>query len=147
MTGKPSDGGSNFRQALAGGAAYATAALLLVAAVSSIVQGIAALLDNRVVVITPNYIVAFNMTAWGVIHLVVGSIAAAVAAGLLRGAIWARVAAITTASLSVVSMFLWVAHAPVWSILTIVIDIVIIWALLTWESPRNRGNRETRYQQ
>lgn len=147
MTGKPSDGGSTLRQALAGVAAYATAALLLLAAASSIVQGIFALIDNRIVVITPNYIVAFNMTLWGCIHLIVGLAAAAIAVGLLRGTVWARIAAITIASLSIVSMFLWVAHSPVWSTLTIVLDIVVIWALLTWESPRSLAGRETQHRQ
>lgn len=142
MTAKPPEGGSNLRQALAGIAAYATAALLLVAAASSIGQGIFALIDNRIVVITPNYIVGFNLTLWGYIHLIVGLAAAAIAVGLLRGAAWARIAAIAITSLSIISMFLWVAHAPQWSILTIVLDIVVIWALLTWESPRNRATHE-----
>jgi hypothetical protein len=87
------------------------------------------------------------MTLWGCIHLIVGLAAAAIAVGLLRGTVWARIAAITIASLSIVSMFLWVAHSPVWSTLTIVLDIVVIWALLTWESPRSLAGRETQHRQ
>jgi len=51
----------------------------------------------------------------------------------------ARVAAIIMASLSIVSMFMWLPHTPIWSIVTIALDVFIIWAVATWESPRVRN--------
>ena len=46
------------------------------------------------------------------------------------------------ASLSIVSQFLWLPHYPVWAIVVIALDIFVIWAVATWESPAARAARE-----
>jgi hypothetical protein len=126
-------------QVVAGITTYAVAALLWVSAVLTVLQGISAIVDDELVVVTTNYTYAFNTSTWGWIHVVVGILLAAVAFGLFWGATWAQVAAIIMASLSIVSMFMWLPHTPVWSIVTIALDVLIIWAVATWESPRVRN--------
>lgn len=130
------------RHVVAGITTYAAAAVLLVAAALTVLQGISALVDDKLVVVTPEYVYEFNTTAWGFIHVILGALLLAVAFGLFWSATWARVAAIIIASLSIVSMFMWLPQAPVWSIVTIALDIIVIWAVATWESPRARGRRE-----
>lgn len=49
---------------------------------------------------------------------------------------WARVIAIMMASLSIVATLLWLPCYPVWSIVVIALDIVVIWAIATWGRPR-----------
>jgi hypothetical protein len=138
MSGKSSrEGGS--RQALAGITTYVAAGLLLATALPAIGLGIAALLDNRVVIIAPNYVFTFDTRLWGAIHLIVGITAGAIAVGMFWGTAWARIAAVTIASLSIVSMFFWLSTSPFWSIVTIVLDIAVVWAVLTWQSPRARA--------
>lgn len=128
------------RQAVAGVATYAAAAVLWVSGVVTILQGISAVFNDKLIVVTPDYVYKFNTTAWGWIHIILGVLLGAVAFGLFWSTIWARVAVIIIASLSIVSMFMWLPHSPVWSIVTIALDIFIIWAVATWESPwaRNR---------
>ena len=134
------------RHVVAGLTTYAAAAVLLVTAALTILQGISALVDDKLVVVTPDYVYQFNTTVWGAIHVVLGLLFTAVAFGLFWSATWARAAAIMAAiimaALSIVSMFMWMPHAPVWSIVTIALDIVVIWAVATWESPRSRVKRE-----
>ena len=48
---------------------------------------------------------------------------------VLRGAVWARVAGIAVAALSAVLNFMWLPYYPVWSILIIAVDVLVIWAL------------------
>jgi hypothetical protein len=126
-------------QVVAGITTYAAAAMLWVSAVLTALQGISALANDKLVVVTTDYVYEFNTSTWGWIHIVVGILLTAVAFGLFWGATWARVAAIIIASLSIVSMFMWLPHTPVWSIVTIALDVLVIWAVATWESPRVRG--------
>lgn len=46
-------------------------------------------------------------------------------------ATWARAAAIVIASFSIITQFLWLPHYPVWAILIIALDVLVIWAAAT----------------
>lgn len=123
-------------QVVAGSATFAAAALILTSALLTILQGLSALGDDDLVVVgqgNVDYIYAFNTTVWGWILIVLGVLAAAVAFGLFWGKSWARVAAIVMASLSIVGMFLWLPHYPVWAIVVIALDVIVIWAVSAWK--------------
>lgn len=124
------------KQGYAFGISIVAAALLFVAGLVSIFQGISAIANDKLFVIGPNYIFEFNLTGWGWIHLILGIIAVLIAGGLPLGADWARVAAIVIASLSIVVQFLWLPYYPAWAILIIVLDLIVIWAVSTWDPDR-----------
>jgi len=132
------------KHVVAGITTYAAAAVLLVASALTFLQGVSALLNDKLVVVTPQYIYSFNTTVWGIVHIALGLLLTAVALGLFWSVTWARAAAIIIAALSIVSMFMWLPQAPIWSVVTIALDIFIIWAVATWESPRARVKREHR---
>jgi len=48
---------------------------------------------------------------------------------LFQGALWARVVGIAVAALSAVLNFMWLPYYPIWSILIIAVDVLVIWAL------------------
>ena len=54
---------------------------------------------------------------------------AAVGIFVLRGALWAGIVGIGIAGLSALANFLWLPYYPVWAILIITLDVIIIWAL------------------
>jgi hypothetical protein len=124
------------RNVVAGGTSIAAGALLLVTGVLTVLQGISAVVNDDLLVVTPDYAYKFNTTTWGWIHIVVGVLLAAIAIGLIRGADWARVAAIVMASVSIVVMFLWLPYYPVWSLVVIALDVIVIWAVATWDTGR-----------
>lgn len=124
------------RQVVAGSATFAAAALILTSALLTILQGVSALGADDLLVVGEGdveYIYEFNTTVWGWILIVLGIMLAAVAFGLFWGRAWARVAAIVMASLSIVGMFLWLPHYPVWAIVVIALDIIVIWAVSAWK--------------
>lgn len=121
------------KQGTAFGITVVAAALLFVAGIVGIFAGISAIAGDDIYVATPDYIYEFNLTTWGWIHLIVGIIAIIVAGGLGVGSGWARVSAIIIASLSIITQFLWLPYNPWWAILIIVLDLIVIWAVATWQ--------------
>lgn len=59
-----------------------------------------------------------------------------VAIGLLAGQTWGRVMAMVIAALAIIANFLWLPYYLWWSILIIIINVVVIWAVATWR-PHN----------
>lgn len=122
------------QQGFAGGTVFAAAILLFVVGALGILQGISALVEDEVFVVGPEYTYELDLTAWGWIHLIVGIIAVLIAIGLFTGATWARIAAVIIAALSIIANFLWLPYFPLWAILIIAVDLVVIWAVTTWDT-------------
>ncbi|MGV9712708.1 DUF7144 family membrane protein [Gordonia sp. NPDC003424] len=122
------------KEGIAGGATLGAAALLLVAGIVGLLQGISAVANDDLFVAGPQYIYKLDLTSWGWIHILLGVIAIVVAFGMFAAATWARVAAILIASLSIIANFLWLPYYPWWSVLLIALDILIIWAVATWRT-------------
>ncbi|MBF6168689.1 hypothetical protein IU486_28680 [Streptomyces gardneri] len=123
-------------QAVAAGTSIGAAILLMAVGILSILEGISAIAKDEVFVATPGYTYQFNTTTWGWIHLVLGSLLVIAAAGLMSGAMWARVIAVFLAALSILANFLWLPYYPWWSIVVIALNVVVIWAVTTWHPRR-----------
>lgn len=132
----PQSGSSPMRQGLAVGGTIAAAALLLTAGVINLLQGISAVVEDDIFVVGPQYTYNLDLTGWGWIHIVVGVLLILTALALMTGATWARVTAIVLACLSIIANFLWIPYYPLWSILIIALDVVVIWAIATWSPER-----------
>lgn len=111
-----------------GGVAFA-GVLLLCSGVLAVLQGIAALAEDEVYARVGSYVYELSLTGWGCVHLVLGVLAAATGAGLLRDAAWARLTGIFLASLSLVAQFLFLPYEPLWSVVVMAIDVFVIRAL------------------
>lgn len=122
------------RRGLAAITTFAVAALFLTAGTLTVLQGIAGLAEDELIVVGDDYTYRLDGTTWGWIHIVIGALILIVAVGLLMAATWARVVAIGLAALSIIANFLWLPYYPLWSILVIVLDVVVIWAVATWDA-------------
>jgi hypothetical protein len=105
--------------------------LMIVVGVWGVLAGIAAILNDEVYVTTPDYVYSFDLTSWGWIHLILGALLAVAGVGVVQGATWARVVGIALAALSLLANFAFIPYYPIWSILIIALDVVVIWALAT----------------
>ncbi|MFI5687212.1 hypothetical protein [Streptomyces sp. NPDC051636] len=117
----------------AGGAVFA-GVLLLMNGILAVLQGISALAADDVWSRVGDYVYKINLTGWGWILVILGVIAVATGAGILKGAEWARFVGIVLAALGMVAQFLFLPYAPVWSIIMIGLDFFVIWALATYRS-------------
>lgn len=113
-----------------GWAAFA-GVILFVVGVFNILYGLAALLNDSQVLVTNGYdgVLIWNLTTWGWIHLVIGAIMVAVSIGLFAVKEWARVIAVIFCVLSAIAHIGLITAFPLWSILIIVLDVLVIYNL------------------
>ena len=121
------------RNAWASGLMLFAAAMLLTVGMFQILQAIAALANDDIVVRGPEYTYHFDLTAWGWIHLLIGAVLIAVGGFLFTGAAWARWAGIAIAVLAMVANFAWLPYYPLWAICLIGLNVAVIWALAVVE--------------
>jgi hypothetical protein len=94
-------------------------------------QGLSALLrDQTYFVVGENGLLTFNYTAWGWIHLILGILLIIVGIFLLRGAGWARILAVIIVGIHMIAQFGFISSYPVWGIIMIALDALILYALL-----------------
>jgi hypothetical protein len=121
------------RQRLAAGITMLAAIMLLVAGTLSILRGIAGVTKDEVFLIPSEYSYQLDVSSWGWVHLALGVLLVAVAIGMMLTATWARIFAYCLAALSIVANFLSLPYYPWWSAIIIAIDVIIIWAVSTWD--------------
>jgi hypothetical protein len=106
---------------------------LLMAGGFQLLQGLAALIHGDFFVVVQNNTYSLNVTGWGWIHLIIGIIGIITGFALLAGQTWARVVGIVLAVLSAIANFMFLPYYPVWSILIILLDVAVIWALTVYQ--------------
>ena len=94
-------------------------------------EALAAIVNDKYLVVPPNYIYSFDLTAWGWIHLIIGLALVLIGICLLMGQGWAKIAGIVVAGIAALANFTWLPYAPFWAIIVIAIDVLVIWALVS----------------
>jgi hypothetical protein len=112
----------------AGWAAFAAFMMILIGGFHAI-QGLAAIVKDNFYAVTPNYVFEFDATTWGWIHLIGGIIVVIAGFSIFSGAVWARTIGVIVAFASALANFAWLPYSPVWSVVVITIDVLVIYAL------------------
>ncbi|MEU5774226.1 hypothetical protein ABZ819_13190 [Streptomyces venezuelae] len=102
------------------------------------IAGFAALIDDRFFARPDDYPYALDVTAWGWLHLIIGMIVLAAALTLLSGYLWARAVGVTVAGLSALECYFFVPYYPVWCLVMIALDVLVIWSLVRYARPVSR---------
>jgi hypothetical protein len=119
---KPSSG-------LAVGFAVFAGVMMIMAGSFQAIAGLVAIFENEFYATTPNYILKFDVTTWGWIHLLLGLLVLFAGIAVLSGQTWGRVIGILLASVSALANFAFIPYYPVWSLVIIALDVFVIWAL------------------
>jgi hypothetical protein len=94
------------------------------------IAGFVALFDDGYYAVTSdNLLVHVDYNVWGWAHLALGLVALAAGFGLMTGAMWARVLGIGVAMVSAIVNLAFMAAFPIWAILMITLDVLIIYAI------------------
>jgi hypothetical protein len=106
------------------------AVMMIVAGLFGAIDGLVAIVNDEVYLVGEDQIVALDFTQWGWIHLIVGSVVMAAGFAVMTGQMWARFVGVFVATMHAVSQIWFITAYPLWTILIIAIDILIIYALI-----------------
>lgn len=105
------------------------ACMLTLVGTFQLVAGLTAVIDDEFYVVVRDYAFDLDVTAWGWIHIVNGSVLLVFGLGLFARRRWAGAGAIGLAMLSGLVNFMAIPYYPVWSILVIALNVWVIWSL------------------
>jgi hypothetical protein len=95
------------------------------------IQGLAGILrDESFFTTAGGEVLVLDYTSWGWIHLIFGVLLAVVGVLLFKGSLVATALAIVLVALNLVSQFAWIGVYPWWSLIVILLDIFILYALI-----------------
>jgi hypothetical protein len=105
--------------------------MLILMGAFQIVQGLVALFDDGFYAVSSNgLVVDVDYNTWGWLHLVIGVVGVLVGVGLLAGNLAARMAGVVIAFLSALANLAFASAYPVWSVIVIAIDVIVIYAII-----------------
>jgi len=105
------------------------AVMMILAGSFQAFAGLVAIFDDEFYVTTPKYVLQFDSTSWGWIHLLMGLVVLGAGFAVMSGKTWGRVVGITLAVLSAAANFAFLPYYPFWSLTIITLDVFVIWAL------------------
>ncbi|MGH2773838.1 MAG: DUF7144 family membrane protein [Actinomycetota bacterium] len=120
---------SQTRSGTAVGFTVFAAVMMIIVGVFHSIVGLAGILEDEFYLVTRNYILEFDATTWGWIHLIGGIVVLLAGFAVLQGSVWARTVGVILAMLSAIANFAFIPFYPVWSLVIIAVDAFVIWAL------------------
>jgi hypothetical protein len=112
-----------------GWAAFA-ATMVLIAGVFNGIYGLAAIVDDNY--FAPNDLLFGNLSLWGWIHLILGVLQVLAAAMIFAGSELGALLGIMFAGFSAIAALLAIGAYPLWSVIILVLDGLIIYALTVY---------------
>lgn len=107
---------------------FASFILIMVGSLDAL-WGLAAILNGDIVTVGGEGVIVWNVTAWGWFHLILGAVLLLTAWGLWTGQDWARWTAVVLATLNAILQVGVLPAFPVWALIVIALDVIIIYGL------------------
>lgn len=80
-----------------------------------------------------------DLQSWGWVWLVVGIVLVLAGIAVVSGAEWARWVGIVTAAVAAIAFLPWIYYQPLWTILSVTLAVMVIYALATYGGRRSPG--------
>ena len=98
--------------------------------------GLAAIVNDEVVVVGGHGAIIADITAWGWVTLILAVVLVLTGFGLFSGAEWARVVGVIVVALNAIEQVWIFPAAPLWAFIVILLDVIIIYNLTArWGEP------------
>ncbi|MGW0508000.1 DUF7144 family membrane protein [Streptomyces olivaceoviridis] len=111
------------------GASLAAGGMLTFSGSLSILMGVSGIAQDSLFATSSRYTYWFDLTTWGVLHLVVGVLLVITGLAVLVHKSWGRGAGAAVAAISLITQFMFVPHYPAWAIPIMTLDLLILFAL------------------
>jgi hypothetical protein len=103
---------------------------MIVLGAFQVIEGLVAVFQRGFYVATTSHlIVHVGYATWGWVHFCIGVLIVLTGFGVMAGATWARILGIAFAVISAIVNLAFLPAYPVWGVLIIALDVVVIYAL------------------
>jgi hypothetical protein len=103
---------------------------MVMVGIFQLIEGLVALFKHGYYLVDPGHLVVhMDYTAWGWLHIGIGAVLVVTGFGVMVGQVWARVLGIAFAALSAIVNLAFLAAYPIWSVIVIALDVVVIYAI------------------
>jgi hypothetical protein len=103
--------------------------LLVVVGSLDALWGLAGILNDNVIVVGGHGAIIADITTWGWVHLILGSVMALTGMALFTGSSTARWLAVFFVTVNAISQVVWFPLAPLFGFLMVILDVTIIYQL------------------
>ena len=110
--------------------------LLLVTGVVNLVGGIAAISGSQIFIASAHSGYG-GLRAWGWVMAIFGAVQLLAAAGVWAGSQLARWLAVAAVGLNAIGQMFFIPANPLWSVLIIAVEVVVLWGLCAYGSREN----------
>jgi hypothetical protein len=108
--------------------------ILIMVGFLDLFYGLAGIFNDDVLRVGGEGVIILDTTAWGWAHFIVGIVMVLAGVGLFAGAEWARWTGVFFALLSAIGQVGLITTFPLWSILIVALDVLVIYNLTArWE--------------
>jgi hypothetical protein len=111
-------------------------AVMVIVGFLNFFYGLAAIVNDDVVVVGGHGAIIADLTTWGWITLIIAVVLVLTGFGLFVGAEWARVVGVIIVALNAIEQVWIFPAAPLWAFIVILLDVIIIYNLTArWSEP------------
>ena len=103
--------------------------MMIIAGSLNALYGLVAVVNDEWVVWGNRANLYLDLSQWGWVHLVAGLVVLISGIGLFSGNFLARTVAVIVASVSLIANFFFIPAYPIWALIVVTIDVLVIWAL------------------
>lgn len=104
--------------------------MMVMTGLFNLISGLTAVFSDKVYIGGPRVgTLVLDVTGWGWVHVILGLVLVATGVALLMGQWWARAAAIGFVALNLITQMALLPAYPFWALLTIAVDILVVWAI------------------
>jgi hypothetical protein len=105
------------------------AVIMVVAGTLNLFYGIIAAVNDEWVVWGNQANLYLDISEWGWVHIILGTVVLVSGLALFSGNVLARTVGVLVAAGSIMVNFFWLPAYPIWSIIVITMNVLVIWAL------------------
>ncbi|MGQ0774022.1 MAG: DUF7144 family membrane protein [Pseudonocardiales bacterium] len=104
--------------------------IMIIAGTFEAIAGLVALFNREYFYVpAEELVVRVSYTSWGLVHLIFGAVVMLAGFGVLTGKTWARIVGVVLAGFSAILHIAFLAAHPMWSMIVIALDVIVIYAL------------------
>jgi len=105
------------------------AIMMMMIGAFNVIQGLAAIFSDDYYAVSDGGLLVFDFTTWGIVTLIWGVLLVLIGIALASGEQWARWVGVVIVGLNAVAQIAFLSAFPLWSILIIALNVLVLYAL------------------